>query len=88
MSCCAQRVAPIEEFCKSHYSGLDAHSLWEQIFIYRRNEFKNVCLMAEIVFSLSASNSMVETAFSLLTLLISAKQFSLKHKTTKSLIKN
>ena len=88
MSCCAQRVAPIEEFCKSHYSGLDAHSLWEQIFIYRRNEFKNVCLMAEIVFSLSASNSMVERAFSLLTLLISAKQFSLKHKTTKSLIKN
>ena len=43
--------------------------------------------MAEIVFSLSASNSMVERAFSLLTLLISAKQFSLKHKTTKSLIK-
>ena len=52
---------------QSHHNGLDAHSLWEKVFIYRRNEFKNVCLMAEIVFSLSVSNSMVERAFSLLT---------------------
>ena len=70
----------LKNFARSHHSGLDAHSLWEKIFIYRRNEFKKVCLMAEIIFSLSASNSMVEGAFSLLTL-------SLKHETIKSLMK-
>ena len=63
----------LKNFARSHHSGLDAHSLWEKIFIYRRNEFKNVCLMTEIVFSLSASNSMAERAFSLLTLLLSHK---------------
>ena len=63
----------LKNFARSHHSGLDAHSLWEKIFIYRRNEFKNVCLMVEIVFSLSVSNSMVERTFSLLTLLLSDK---------------
>ena len=43
--------------------------------------------MAEIVFSMSASNSMVERAFSLLTLLLSNKRLSLKHETIKSLMK-
>ena len=70
----------LKNFARSHHSGLDAHSLWEKIFIYRHNEFKNVCLMAEIVFRLSASNSMVEGAFSLLTL-------SLQHETIESLMK-
>ena len=43
--------------------------------------------MTEIVFSLSASNSMVEGAFSLLTLLLSDKQLLLKHETIESLMK-
>ena len=43
--------------------------------------------MTEIVFSLSASNSMVERAFSLLMLLLSDKRLSLKHETIESLIK-
>ena len=77
----------MKNFTRSHHSGLDAHSLWEKIFIYRRNEFKNVCVMTEIVFSLSASNSMVERAFSLLMLLLSDKRLSLKHETIESLIK-
>ena len=51
------------------------------------NELKNVCLMAEKIFSLSTSNSMVERAFSLLTLLLSDKQLSLKYETFESLMK-
>ena len=43
--------------------------------------------MTEIVFSLSASNSMVEKAFSLFTLLLSNKRLSLKHETIESLMK-
>ena len=42
--------------------------------------------MAKINFSLSTSNSMVERAFRYLTLLLSDKRLSLKHKTTKSLM--
>ena len=76
----------MKNFARSHHSGLHAHSLWEKIFIYRRNEFKNVCLMTEIVFSLSTSNSMVERAFSLL-ILVSDKRLSLEHETIESLIK-
>ena len=43
--------------------------------------------MAEIVFRLSASSSMVERAFSLLTVLLSDKRLSLKHETIESLMK-
>ena len=43
--------------------------------------------MAKIVFSLSASNSMVERAFSLLILLLSDKPILLKHETIESLMK-
>ena len=43
--------------------------------------------MAKIVFSVFASNSMVEKAFSLLTLLLSDKRLWLKHETIESLMK-
>ena len=76
----------LKNFARSHWSGLDAHSFWEKIFIYRRNEFKNVFLMDKINFSLSTLNSMAERAFRYLTLLLSDKRLSLKHKTTKSLM--
>ena len=77
----------LKNFARSHHSGLDAHSLWEKIFIYRCNEFKNVCLITKIVFSLATSNSMVERAFSLLILLLSDKPILLKHETIESLMK-
>ena len=43
--------------------------------------------MAAIVFNLATSSSMVERAFSLLTLLLSDKRLSLKHKTMESFTK-
>ena len=77
----------LKNFARSHYSGVDAHSLWKKIFMYGLNEFKNVCPMIKKVFSLSASNSTVERAFSFLTLLLSDKRLSLKHETIESLMK-
>ena len=77
---------PVKEFHKITLD-LDAHSLWKKIFIYRHNEFKHFCLMAEMVFSFPASNLMVERVLILLTLLLLDKQLSLKHEIIKSLIK-
>ena len=76
---------PVKEFRKITLD-LDAHSLWKKIFIYRHNEFKHFCLVAEMVFSFPASNLMVERVLILLTLLLD-KQLSLKHEIIKSLIK-
>lgn len=76
-----------KNLARSHFSGLDGHSLWEEKLIYKRIEFKNVYLMVEIVVSLSASNSTVEKAFNLSKLRLLDKRLSLKHETIKNLIK-
>ena len=73
-------------FARAHYNGLDVHKLWEKALVYKREEYRNLCLLAEIVLSLSASNSTVERAFSLLTMFLSDKRLSLKHATMNSLM--
>ena len=60
--------------------------MWEKIFMYKKNEFPNLCIMAELVMVLSGSNSSVERAFSLLTLLLTDRRSSLSHKTMEDLM--
>ena len=67
-------------------TGLEANTLWGKVFVYKRKEFPNLCNLAEIVLCLSGSNSTVERAFSLLTLLLSDKRLSMSHKTMKDVI--
>ena len=40
--------------------------LWKKIINFKRNEFPNVCALAEILIAVSGSNSSVERAFSIL----------------------
>ena len=43
---------------------------------YKRREFPNICLLVQIIMCLSASNSTMERAFSLLTLLLSDRRLT------------
>ena len=67
-------------------TGLEANTLWGKVFVYKRKEFPNLCILAEIVLCLSGSNSTLERAFSLLTLLLSDKRLSMSHKTMEDVI--
>ena len=66
--------------------GPSALKIWEKICKYKRREFPNMCLLAQIIMCLSASNSTVERAFSLLTLLLSDRRLSMNHSIIQDLI--
>ena len=44
--------------------------LWKTIMNYKRNEYPNKCLLAELMITLSGSNSEVERGFSILTMML------------------
>ena len=73
-------------FVKVHHQGVNAKELWGKVFCHKRTEYPNLCLLGEIIFSFSGSNSTVERAFSLLTLLLTDKRLSMKHATMQSML--
>jgi hypothetical protein len=68
------------------YKGAKAKVMWEQIFEYRKSEFPNICLIAEMVLCLGPSNSMVEKCFSQLSAMLSDRRLSLGHGTMEDLL--
>ncbi|XP_077989284.1 zinc finger protein 862-like [Glandiceps talaboti] len=71
---------------KHYYQEVKAGNLWQNIFLYRRSEFKNVCLLAEIVLSIGVSNSTVEAGFSFLTAMLTDRRLSMNHETMEDLL--
>ena len=61
-------------------------NVWVNVFRYKQKEYHNICILAEIVLSLSGSNSTVERAFSLLTLLLTDRRLSMSHNTMEDMI--
>lgn len=66
--------------------GTKCKDLWERIFMYRRQEFPNVSLLAEIVMCIGVSNSVVESGFSFLTSMLTDRRLSLSHQTMENLL--
>ena len=65
---------------------MESRQLWEKILSSRRNEFPNLCLLVELALCISASNSTVERAFSILSLILSDRRLSMSHKMMKRCI--
>ena len=53
--------------------------LWKNILSYKRKEFPNICLLAELMYCLSGSNSAVEWGFSILTMVLSDRRLKTSH---------
>ena len=58
-----------------------ADRLWSSTFKFKRREFPNLCILAELIIAISGSNSSVERAFSLLTRMLSDQRLSINHAT-------
>ncbi|MCP4484342.1 MAG: hypothetical protein GY823_07275 [Flavobacteriaceae bacterium] len=56
------------------------------MFQYKRNEYPNLCICAEIIITMSGSNSTVEQAFSTLRLLLSDRRLRMKHSRMEQLL--
>ena len=55
--------------------GKEAHARWKNILSYKRKEFPNICLLAELLYCPTGSNSAVERGFSILTMMLSDIRF-------------
>ena len=75
-------------FAKRNYSEFfdEPKRLWQKILRYRRAEFPNLCCLIELLTCISGSNSEVERAFSILTMLLSDRRLSLDHQTMEDLM--
>ena len=60
--------------------------MWEKVFQYKRKEYPNLLILAGLVMCLSGSNSTVERAFSLLTLMLTDRRLSLAHNTIENIL--
>ena len=60
--------------------------LWRHVLNFRRLEFPNLCLVIELITCIAGSNSSVERAFSLLTLLLNDRRLSMSHKLMEDLL--
>ncbi|XP_057295467.1 zinc finger protein 862-like [Hydractinia symbiolongicarpus] len=76
----------LRSFVKANHSGEEPLSVWKTVLTFKRTEFPNLCMLAELVLCLSASNSTVERAFSLLTLLLSNRRLTMSHVTMENLL--
>lgn len=63
-----------------------AINVWEKVLKNRKNEFPNLCMMAELIIAISASNSSVERSFSTLTNILSDRRLKMSHSTLENLI--
>ena len=76
-------------FIKAQYSLTeldDVTKIWKNVLLYKRDEFPNLCLLAELITSISGSNSSAERAFSILTCLLSDRRLKMKHQTIEDLL--
>ena len=55
--------------------GKEAHARWKNILSYKRKEFPNICVLAELLYCPTGSNSAVERGFSILTMMLSDIRF-------------
>ena len=60
---------------------IDVKGIWKQILCYSISQFPNLTLLAQIIITLSGSNSAVERSFSILTAVMTDRRLKLKHDT-------
>ena len=65
---------------------MDGIKIWQNIITYRKAEYPNICMLVSLIICLAGSNSSVERAFSVLTLILSDRRLALRHDTIRNLM--
>ena len=64
----------------------DAKQIQKHVLLYKIKDFPNLCLLVQMIFSISGSNSATERSFSILTLLLTDSRTKLAHDTIRMLL--
>ena len=86
ISSCLKEWRAFRAFVNANCRGLHAAQLWQKFFLYKRQGFPNLCVIANLVTCCSGSITTVERALSLLSLLLSDRRLWLAHSTLSNLM--
>ena len=64
----------------------DANRIWKHVLLYKIKDFLNLCLLVQMIFLISGSNSATKRSFSILTLLLTDSRTKLAHDTIRMLL--
>ena len=53
---------------------MDAKQIWKHVLLYKIKDFLNLCLLVQMIFSISGSNSATKRSFSILTVLLTDRR--------------
>ena len=67
-------------------NNMKAEELWKKVLNFKRLEYPNLCLLAELIICMSGSNSTVERSFSMLRNMLRDKRLSMHHNTMHMLL--
>ena len=76
----------LRNYVKVSFRNVEAEDLRQKIIRFKRDEFPNVCTLAEILIAISGSNSSVERAFSILTNMLSDRRLLMKNRRMESIL--
>ena len=68
------------------HNEMDAKRISKHVLLYKIKDFLNLCLLAQMIFSISGSNSATERSFSILTLLHTDRHTKFTHDTIRMLL--
>jgi hypothetical protein len=62
-----KELQALKNTVRHYYDGVPVNELWKNVLRYRRHEFPNLSLLADVVLSIAVSNDFVESAHGFLT---------------------
>ncbi|KAK6186787.1 hypothetical protein SNE40_006061 [Patella caerulea] len=68
------------------FDGVGARNMWQQIFQHRKEQFPNICKLAEIILCIGPSNGVVEAGFSHLNSMLLDRRLCLNHGSMADLL--
>jgi len=69
----------LKRVVRHHYEGTPVIRLWKTILRFRRREFPNLCLLAEIILAIAVSSGYVESTFGFLAAMLSDRRLARSH---------
>ncbi len=82
----AGELKSLKRIVRHYYDKKRVTDVWQCILRSRRSELPNLCVVAEMIFSIGVSNGFVESCFSFLTAMLSDRRLSMCHETMSDLL--
>ena len=83
---CLKEFKKFKNYVHVNHEGKKAKEIWKEFYKTRRSEYPNLAKIGELMMCFSSSNSSVERAFNLLTMLLTDQRLTTSHNTLNAIL--